>query len=189
MLTIESWPEEPLSRAPRVRASADPGILVDLTQPDLDMLIWARRVPDAWQTALGSTPLPEEGLTVMGSLDEVSTALKNTPLRTRFPEFLLEDVTQTAALTAALALSDMLTVSFGPLGGLVWPETPQKLTTACCYGGALDWTSGLAPVGALTSSVSPYALAFLPAMVEGESSPLRFVPLSGPAIGLTVAAR
>lgn len=188
---IESWPAPAMGAAPRVRASSMPGSLVDLAAPGVDMVVWARDVPPVWHETLETCPLPGGCVTVAGTLDEVTLALRRPGLRRRYPAFLTEDVAQTAALVATLAVCTSLTVVLGDPAA--WPGAAPlpagRLRALCCYGaGTVDWVSGRAGGCDLISSVSPYALAFVPAWGEAHVA-WRFNALGARSVGACVVAR
>ncbi|GAJ27617.1 hypothetical protein [Acidomonas methanolica] len=147
MLAIETWPDPSRGNAPRVRAAADPAILLDLAETALDMLVWGRRVPLVWQEELERCdPLPCDGFSLEGTLDAVTAGLRDAARTLHYPAFLMEDVEQTVALVAALAFSNRLSlcVRSVPPEGMELPGDVTALRLACCYGGVLDWVSGRA---------------------------------------------
>jgi len=186
---------------PRVRASADPEILGDLAfammgHNNFDLLIWGRRVPATWQAMLDTETLPHDRFSQAGTLDRLMAELKRVPFRKSLPPFLIDDVEQTLALTAALAVSNDLTIdleapdTFGDRQTGSNSTRSPKLTCLCCYGGWIDWTSSRTPYGDITGSAEPYALAFLPAaptLLE-DALALRCTTSDGPAVMLRIAA-
>ncbi|GAA4478225.1 hypothetical protein [Gluconacetobacter asukensis] len=187
---IESWPAPAMGKAPRVRASSMPGSLVDLAASGVDMVVWARDVPPVWHETLETCALPDGCITLAGTLDEVTLALRRPDLRRRYPAFLVEDVAQTAALVATLAVCTSLTVMLGDPAA--WPGADPlpaaRLRALCCYGaGTVDWVSGRVGGCDLVSSISPYALAFVPAWGEAHVA-WRFARLRERAVGLEIVA-
>jgi len=188
MLVIESWPDPAVALAPRVRAASDPTILLDLTMTAIDVVVWGRNVPPAWQEELSVNTAPYEGFTLEGTLDQITAALRDAKRRRQFPVFLMDDVEHTVALAAALAFSNRLVVSLEPLAP---PGAPVLRNTAalevyCCYGGAVSWDSGL-PKDAESTTTSVCALVFIPSFSEAEAT-LRFAPAVENAFGLTILA-
>ena len=187
---MESWSGAERRTAPYVRASALPGVLADLAEPGVDMVVWARVVPPAWHETLEACALPAGRVVLCGTLDEVTLALRRPDMRRRYPAFLLEDVEQTAALVAALAVCATLTVVLGD--PTAWTEAgplpPGRLRALCCYGaGTVDWVSGQVGGCDLVSSVSPYALAFVPAWGAAHVA-WRFGLLGAGAVAVEIVA-
>ncbi|MFW7267770.1 hypothetical protein ACMAUO_07335 [Gluconacetobacter sp. Hr-1-5] len=187
---MESWSGPERGAAPHVRASALPGALADLAGPGVDMVVWARVVPPVWHEMLEACALPEGRVVLGGTLDEVTLALRRPDMRRRYPAFLIEDVEQTVALVAALAVCATLTVVLGDPAAWVGatPLPPGRLRALCCYGGGtVDWVSGRAGGCDLVSSVSPYALAFVPAWGAAHVA-WRFGQLGARAVAVEIVA-
>jgi len=188
MLVIESWPDPGMASAPRVRAASDPAILLDLTRTAIDVVVWGRNVPSAWQEELSACAAQFEGFTLEGTLDQIIAALRDAKRRNQFPVFLMDDVEHTVALAAALAFSNKLVVSLEPLAahGAPAPRRTAALEVCCCYGGAVSWNLGL-PTDAESTTTSVCALVFIPSFSDAEVS-LCFAPAVENACGLTILA-
>jgi len=189
MLVIESWPDPGVASAPRVRAASDPTILLDLTMTAIDVVVWGRNVPPAWQEELSVCTAQCEGFTLEGTFDQIIAALRDAKCRRQFPVFLMDDVEHTVALAATLAFSNKLVVSLEPLGapGVPVPRNTAALEVCCCYGGAVSWENPGLPADAESTTTSVCALVFIPFSSDAEV-PLCFAPAIENAFGLTILA-
>ncbi|WP_323992008.1 hypothetical protein [Nguyenibacter sp. L1] len=164
MFVIESWPGSSLVPAPRVRASADPSILMDAIHPDLDIVVWGRMVPDDWldaSVAFTGRPAP---IRIDGTLDDVLRTLKHPATRCGWPSFLVKDAEQSASMAAALggSMRQRFSLRVVQQGEVLQPVPASKLQIVCCYGaGAVEWISGQSPTGPLVSSLSPFSIALM----------------------------
>lgn len=161
MLAIESWPNPVLGHGPHVRASGKPEILTDLARPDLDLVIWARQVPAEWTQALNGRCATVESLILSGNLTTILSELKAPDCCEGYPDFMIEDVAQIAALAAVFAVSDRLTLHLGSEPDPAQIASPAKLKAFCCYGeSALGWSSGSSSGKSFLSFLEPFGIAF-----------------------------
>ncbi|NHO33563.1 hypothetical protein [Acetobacter fallax] len=159
MFVIESWPDG--GRGPRICASAEARILVDIMTPFTDMVVWGRRVPETWAADIAGMRDVSAGFSLNGALDQVLMRMREPDgLQGSWPGFLSDDVEQIVALTGALGISREVSVSLRPVASGVAAMAPLtgKLRAICCYGaGSGEWRSG----NEMRGSLSPGEIAFL----------------------------
>lgn len=167
MFAIESWPAPGTARGPRVRASGLNGAIADLTRLDLDMVVWARRVPAHWSEAMRDARLPDDIVVGTGTIaqmkeriDATHDSLSGQP---HYPGFLLEDVKHTMALLAALAGANRVTMRLSRCATEHRLHLRAGMTVFCLYGeGAAYWNSGVPSGVASLTAFAPFGLAFMP---------------------------
>ncbi|WP_284358095.1 hypothetical protein [Gluconobacter roseus] len=126
-------------------------------------MIWTRQVPDEWKKELNGHEFSENTLSLTGSLNEILSQVKAPDFCQNYPEFMLEDVAQIAALVAAFAVSDRLTFHLGYEPDQAQITKPAKLKALCCYGeSTAGWSSGSRYSGDVLSLLEPFGVAFIP---------------------------
>ncbi|GAD10129.1 hypothetical protein GFGA_1d0695 [Gluconobacter frateurii NBRC 103465] len=163
MFAIESWPDPVVGHGPRVRASGGTGILTDLVRSDLDLVIWTRQVPVEWKHASNDHYASVKSIVLSGPLTKILSKLKDKDFCAEYPDFVIEDVSQIAALVAAFAVSDRLTLHLGPEPDTAQITSLAKLKALCCYGeSSVGWGSGPGYEDDFLSFLEPFAVAFIP---------------------------
>jgi len=188
VLFMESWPASKTDTpedaalgcpAPHVVACAHAAVVMDLQRPDVDMVVWGRRVPVAWEesvTGWSGSPSP---LTLSGTFSEIADFLATPTVRQDLPAVILTDVVDLSSLFAALTggVRQHIRLMTPPSGEAAFELPPDVLRLICGYGrtGA-EWCSSQDPKSGIVSALSPFAVAFIKGAAEGEPGCLHRLP-------------
>jgi len=157
------------ANGPHVRAGGLEDTLAHLPRQDLDMVIWARTPPGSWADAMRCFSSPGPTLRLKGTIETVSQAIRDLPQARAYPDFLLEDVVQSASLTAALSGSNRLSLSLACGNEVGILEPGGRMSLLCAYGhDAVGWESGPVLSGGQSTGFAPFSLAFIPGREEAR---------------------
>lgn len=85
VLFMESWPAPTIDPAensrmgrlaPHVVACAHATVVMDLQRPDVDMVVWGRRIPATWEGTLTNCSQVPSALTFAGTPSEIADSLQ-----------------------------------------------------------------------------------------------------------------
>ena len=192
MLFMESWPAAKVDTpedaalgcpAPHVVACAHAAVVIYLQRPDVDMVVWGRRVPAAWEksvTGWSGSPSP---LTLSGMPSEIADYLATPAVLQDWPPVILTDVVDLSSLFAALTggIRQHIRLMASLSSDAIFELPPDALRLICGYGrtGA-EWCSNQDPKSGIVSTLSPFAVAFIKGAAEGEPGCLHRLPASDP---------
>ncbi|MCG4258272.1 DUF1826 domain-containing protein [Acetobacter senegalensis] len=192
MLFMESWPAPKIDTpedaalacpAPHVVACAHAAVVMDLQRPDVDMVVWGRRVPMAWEISLTEWSSSSSPLTLFGTPSEIADCLATPAVRQDWPPVILTDVRDLSSLFGALTggVRQHIRLMTPPSGEAAFELPPDVLRLICGYGrtGA-EWCCSQDPKSGIVSALSPFAVAFIKGAAEGEPSCLHRLPANVP---------
>ena len=180
MLFMESWPAPKVDTpedaalacpAPHVVACAHAAVVMDLKRPDVDMVVWGRRVPMAWEISLTEWSGSPSPLTFVGTPSEIADCLATPAVRQDWPPVILTDVRDLSSLFGVLTGGGRqhIRLMTPPSGEAAFELPPDVLRLICGYGhtGA-EWCSSQDPKSGIVSALSSFAVAFIKGAAESE---------------------
>lgn len=192
MLFMESWPAPKIDTpenaalacpAPHVVACAHAAVVMDLQRPDVDMVVWGRKVPVAWEISLTEWSSSLSPLTLFGTPSEIADCLATSAVRQDWPPVILTDVLDLSALFAALTggVRQHIRLMASPSSDAIFELPPDALRLICGYGRTgTEWCSNQDPKSGIVSALSPFAVAFIKGAAEGEPGCLHRLPANVP---------
>lgn len=188
MLFMESWPaptidapeDSTLGRpAPHVVACAHATVVMDLQRPDVDMVVWGRRIPATWEGTFTNCSQVPSALTLAGTPSEIADSLANPALHQDWSPLILTDVRDLSALFGALTggVRQHIQLITPSRGETAFELPPDALRLICAYGGAgPEWCGSQNPKSGIVSTLTPFAVAFIKGAAEGKPGCLHRLP-------------
>lgn len=191
MLFVESWPAPapdspempPLAYpAPHVIACSNASVILDLHRSDIDMVVWGRVVPDVWHKTLAERPASQTVFDMSGTPGELADALASRAVMREFPPLVLSDAVELSSLFSAVTQDhpQRLRLATRPPDDVAFEAASGALRLVCCYGAATaEWCSYPDPNASMTSTLDPFAVAFIKGFGAQEAGCLHRVCRAG----------
>lgn len=192
MLFMESWPAAKVDTpedaalgcpAPHVVACAHAAVVMELQRPDVDMVVWGRKVPAAWETHLKDWSGSPSSLILSGKPSEIAKSLTTPAVLQDWPPVILTDVRDLSSLFGALTggVTQHIRLMASPSSDAIFEFPPDILRLICGYGrtGA-EWCTNQDPKNGIVSALSPFAVAFIRGAADGQPGCLHRLPINVP---------
>lgn len=187
-LFMESWPALRIDRpedtnpgypAPHVVACAHAGVVVELQRPDVDMVVWGRKVPKVWKICLNNWSGTAPPIDLSGTPAEISDFLASSVVHQEWPEFILSDVMDMSSLLGALTGGARQRIRLRVLttSDVTFEQAPGALRLICGYGctGA-EWCNSQDPQTGVISLLPAFAVALIKRGLEDDTRCLHRLP-------------